>query len=149
MTEVLSATHVLEYPYERSTGPVIGRFLTGLRDRQVLGIPGSDGRVLVPPQEYDPDTAAELDADDMVPVGPGGEVTTWSWQPRPRDGQPLGDPFAWVLVRLDGADTALLHGLDVSGPGEVATGMRVTVRWADETSGTIHDIDAFVPEEGQ
>ena len=36
------------------------------------------------------------------------------------------------LVTLDGADTPLLHALDVASPDEVATGMRVRVRWAEE-----------------
>ena len=31
MTEVLSAPNILEYTYTRTTGPVIGRFMTGLR----------------------------------------------------------------------------------------------------------------------
>ena len=30
----LRAGHVLEYAYTRSTGPVVGAFLTGLRDRR-------------------------------------------------------------------------------------------------------------------
>ncbi|MGH2785432.1 MAG: DNA-binding protein, partial [Actinomycetota bacterium] len=75
--EVLSALHVLEYPYRRSVGPVIGRFLTGLRDQKIEGIRASDGRVIVPPVEYDPQTAQELS--EFVDVGPGGVVTTWTW----------------------------------------------------------------------
>jgi hypothetical protein len=51
-----SADHVLEYPYVRSVGPVIGAFLTGLRDGKVVGIRGTGGKVIVPPTEYDPQT---------------------------------------------------------------------------------------------
>lgn len=138
----LSAPHVLEYPYTRSTGPVIGAFLTGLRERRVLGIRAGDGRVLVPPQEYDPTTGETLD--ELVEVDSAGVVVTWSWNPRPRDGQPLDRPFAWALVRLDGADTAILHALDA--PREaVHSGMRVRVRWSDEPRGDIHDIACFEP----
>ena len=36
-TQVLSAPHSMEFPYTRSTGPMVGAFLTGLRDRRVLG----------------------------------------------------------------------------------------------------------------
>ena len=37
MTEPLIARHSLEYPggYTRSVGPIIGRFLTGLRDGRI------------------------------------------------------------------------------------------------------------------
>ena len=52
--EVLHAEHRLEYPYSRSTGPVIGAFLTALRDGRFVGATGTDGRVVVPPTEYDP-----------------------------------------------------------------------------------------------
>ncbi|MHB8341673.1 MAG: Zn-ribbon domain-containing OB-fold protein [Mycobacteriales bacterium] len=143
-TDVLLAPHVLDYSYTRSTGPVLGAFLTGLRERRVLGSRCPDGRVLVPPQEYDPRTAEATDP-ALVPVAAEGTVTSWSWNPRPRPGQPLDRAFAWVLVRLDGADTALLHGCDSGSPDLVRTGMRVRVRWAEEPTGSIHDIACFVP----
>lgn len=142
--DVLSAPHRLAYPYRRSVGPVLGRFLTGLRDGRIEGVRARDGRVLVPPQEHDPVTAEPLD--EWVPVGPGGVVLSWAWIAAPLPGQPLARTFAWALVRLDGADTALLHALDADGPDQVRTGMRVTVRWRPERTGDIHDIECFVPE---
>ncbi|MFD5542402.1 Zn-ribbon domain-containing OB-fold protein [Streptomyces sp. NPDC127079] len=143
MPEVLKAPLVLEFPFTRSLGPVQSAFLTGLRERVVLGVRTGDGRTLVPPVEYDPVTAEEIR--DLVHVGATGTVTTWAWNHRPRRGQPLGTPFAWVLVRLDGADTALLHALDVPGPDAVHTGMRVRIRWAEERTGAITDIACFEP----
>jgi uncharacterized OB-fold protein len=143
-TEVLSAPHFMEFPYTRSTGPVVGAFLTGLRDRKVLGAKDSTGRVVVPPMEYDAVTAAAVQADELVPVADEGVVTSWSWNPKPRVGQPFDEPFAWALVQLDGADTGLLHALDA--PREsIRTGMRVRIRWADETVGYINDIACFEP----
>ncbi len=47
--EILTAQHVMEYPYRRSLGPVLSAFFTGLRDRTILGARTRDGRVLVPP----------------------------------------------------------------------------------------------------
>ena len=58
--DVLSAPHAIEYTYTRSTGPIIGAFLTALRDRRIVGVRAADGRVLVPPAEYDPVTSASL-----------------------------------------------------------------------------------------
>jgi uncharacterized OB-fold protein len=141
--QVLSAPHFMEFTYTRSTGPVVGAFLTGLRDRRVLGARDSGGRVVVPPPEYDVATAAATDATALVEVAGEGVVTSWSWNPTPRLGQPFDRPFAWVLVRLDGADTSLLHALDVTEASDVGSGMRVRVRWADVTVGDIHDIACF------
>lgn len=146
MPEVLKAPLVVEFPFTRSLGPVQSAFLTGLRERTVLGVKTTDGKVLVPPVEYDPVTADELR--DLVEVEPTGTVTTWAWNPGPRRGQPLDTPFAWVLVKLDGADTGLLHALDAPGPDAVTTGMRVRVRWAAERTGAITDIACFEPYEG-
>ncbi|MFF7091193.1 Zn-ribbon domain-containing OB-fold protein [Streptomyces rubradiris] len=147
MPEVLSAPLVVEFPFTRSLGPVQSAFLTGLRERVVLGVRTTDGRTLVPPVEYDPVTAAELR--ELVEVAPTGTVTTWAWNHAPRRGQPLTTAFAWVLVRLDGADTALLHALDAPGPDAVRTGMRVRVRWAAERTGAITDIACFEPHDGE
>jgi uncharacterized OB-fold protein len=143
-TQVLTALHVLEYPYKRSVGPVIGRFLTGLRDKKLEGIRGSDGRVIVPPVEYDPQTAAELS--EFVAVGPSGVVTTWAWIAEPRPNNPLQKPFAWALIRLDGADTALLHAVDGGDETKMTTGMRVKPRWREERTGHILDIECFEPD---
>ncbi|MFJ5263198.1 Zn-ribbon domain-containing OB-fold protein [Streptomyces sp. NPDC088387] len=146
MPEVLKAPLVVEFPFTRSLGPVQSAFLTGLRERVVLGVRTTDGRTLVPPVEYDPVTAGELR--DLVEVAPTGTVTTWAWNHEPRRGQPLSTPFAWALIRLDGADTALLHALDAPGPEAVRTGMRVRVRWAGERVGAITDIACFEPYDG-
>ncbi|MER7761056.1 OB-fold domain-containing protein [Streptomyces sp. NPDC097619] len=141
--EVLRAPLVVEFPFTRSLGPVQSAFLTGLRERVVLGVRTAGGTVMVPPTEYDPVTAEEIR--DLVEVAPTGTVTTFAWNPRPRPGQPLTTPFAWVLVRLDGADTALLHALDAPGPDAVRTGDRVRIRWAAERTGAITDIACFEP----
>lgn len=145
MTEAqLVAPYVLEYPYHRSTGPVIGRFLAGLRDRQVLGARAADGRIIVPPLDADPHTGARLD--ELVSVGHAGVVTTWTWVAQPRPKHLLQRPFAFALVKLDGADTALLHMVDAGSEAAMRTGMRVSVRWRDERSGSIADIECFEPE---
>ena len=142
----LSAPHVLEYNYKRSLGPVLGRFFTGLRDGRIEGVRTRSGRVLVPPSEYDPATG-EATADDFVEVGPGGVVQSWAWVTAPRKSHPLDRPFAFALIQLDGADTALMHVVDTGQEEAMRTGMRVSPRWADETVGRIQDITAFIPED--
>ncbi len=141
---VLTSPYVLEYTYKRTVGPVIGRFLTELRDGKIVGIKTSDGRVLVPPTEYDPVTSEALT--EFVEVGQSGVITTWSWVPKPRPKHPLDKPFAWALIKLDGADTAMLHAVDAGVLGKVSTGMRVKVRWRPERVGFITDIACFEPE---
>jgi uncharacterized OB-fold protein len=158
----LFADHALEFPggYTRSTGPVIGRFLTELRDGRIVGVTAPDGAVLVPPREYDPAGRpvnapaggagpATGEAYRFVPVGPAGTVTAWAWVTEPRKAHPLRQPFGWALIRMDGADTALLHAVDTGGePKALRTGLRVWPRWRPpgERTGHVRDIECFVPE---
>ena len=146
-TEVLTAPLIIEYPFSRTTGPVIGAFLTGLREKLIVGTKTSDGRVLVPPMEYDPTTGEA--ATEMVEVGPGGTVTTWAWVNQPRAKDPLDRPFAWALIRIDGAESALLHAVDATAISAMSTGMHVTPRWRAEREGHINDIECFVPDGGK
>ncbi|HEY8172797.1 MAG TPA: OB-fold domain-containing protein, partial [Dehalococcoidia bacterium] len=123
--EILSAPYVLEYPYHRSTGPIIAQFLGGLKQRRIFGIRARDGRVIVPPQEYDPASGDAID--EMVEVGQSGVVTTWTWITAQRPNHPLQRPFAFALIRLDGADTAMLHCVDAP-EASMQSGMRVRAR---------------------
>ncbi len=141
---VLSAPLVIEYPFTRTVGPVQSAFLTGLREGVVLGIRTADGGVLCPPVEYDPVTSEELT--ELVELGESGVVTTWAWEPHPRPNQPLDRPFAWALIRIDGADTAMLHAVDAGSQSAIETGMRVRIRWAEAREGAITDIACFEPE---
>lgn len=142
--ELLRADHVMEYAYKRSLGSVLSHFFTGLRDRKIYGIKTTAGRVLVPPAEYDPETGDATG--EFVEVGPAGVVESWSWIDKPKPKNLHQKPFAFALVKLDGADTALLHTVCVASQDDIATGMRVEIEWAAETSGRIQDIACFVPE---
>jgi uncharacterized OB-fold protein len=145
VTASLTAPHTLQYTYKRSLGKVLSAFFTGLRDKKILGVRRKDGSVLVPPKEYDPDTAESLS--EMVEVGQAGVVRSWSWVARPREKQPLQRPFAYALIQLDGAATPLLHAVDAGSESKMKTGMRVRARWAPQNEGAIRDIACFEPEE--
>lgn len=138
MSRTLQAPVTVSFDYTRSVGPVLGRFLTGLRDARLVGARMSDGRVAVPPPEFDPLTHAETS--EFVDVADTGTVATWAWVSEPVAGQPLDRPFAFALITLDGADTPLLHAVDVASPDQMSTGMRVRARWAAERTGAITDV---------
>jgi len=117
---VLSTPYVLEYTYRRSVGPVIGRFFAGLREGKIQGALTTSGKVVVPPTEYDPETGEPIV--DLVEVG------------------------AFALVKLDGADTALLHAVDAVREEHMKTKMRVKARFRAERTGAITDLVCFDPE---
>ena len=143
---LLEAPYVLEYTYRRSLGSVLSQFFTGLRDGRILGAKTAAGKVLVPPCEYAPLTGE--DVAEVVEVAESGVVTTWAWVGEPRAKHPMQAPFAWALIKLDGADSGLLHAVDTGGDeGQMRTGMRVRVRWSKERVGSMADIECFEPLE--
>ena len=137
-------TNTLEFPYLRSLGPVIGSFFAGLREGRITGVRTKAGRVLVPPLEYDPDTGEDVDP-TPVEVGPEGTITSWTWVDSPAEHHPLDRPFAYALIRLDGADTDLTHMIDAGGPDALSTGARVRPKWRPEgeRQARIDAIEAF------
>ena len=145
-TAPLRAPLEIEFDYTRSLGPVLSQFMAALAERRILGARGADGRVHAPPFEYDPVSAEP--PGELVPVGPEGTVVSWSWMPEPLAGQPLAEPFAWALIRLDGADTAMLHAVDAGSAAAMRTGLRVRPRWAARPAGGIRDIACFEPCDG-
>lgn len=140
-SRVLHAPMKVEFDYTRSLGPVLSQFMSALKQHSVLGGVLADGRVVVPPPEYDPVTHAAVT--ELVPVSDFGVVQSWSWVAEPVAQQPLDRPFAFAQVLLDGADAPLLHAVAVDSPADISTGMRVRIRWADQPTGTIRDIAWF------
>lgn len=135
--------HVVDAPFTHSTGPTLARFLTALRDEQRFWARRCDAcqRVVVPPDEHCETCSAPLGAWEVV--GPQGTVTgmTVVRQPLPRTG--LTPPFGVLRVRLDGADTDLLHL--APDPTGIARGGRVEPLWASTPTGTIRDVAGFRP----
>lgn len=135
---------VSEFPYKHSTGETIGRFLAGLKEQgKIWGQRAAGVGVVVPPLGY-----SELDASptsEWVEVGPKGTVTAVARVFAPIDHlHPSDRPFAFVLVNLDGADTAMAHVVrdDLD---ELVVGARVEAVFApeDKRVGSIRDIDCF------
>lgn len=141
----LTAPFVLEYRYKRATGPMIGDFLTGLRDGKILGGKTRRGPVICPPHEYDPQTGDALEG--LVEVGPAGVLQSFAVVHCPRRSHPKQEPFAFAIVLLDGADTAITHIVQHADLRALRSGQRVTAVFAEERTGFITDIDHFALED--
>ncbi len=133
---------VSEFPYKHSTGEVIGRFLAGLKEqKRIWGQRVAGQGVVVPPLGY-----SEVDASaggEWVEVQPTGTVTAVAVVREPiANLHPVDRPFAFVLVKLDGADTALAHVV-TDDLDTLRVGARVAAVWAAERTGSIRDIECF------
>jgi uncharacterized OB-fold protein len=139
--EILTAPYELRYDFRRTCGPIIGHFLAALKAGRLEGVRTASGKVIVPPVEYDPETGNAVG--EFVPLTGTGTVKTWSWVMQPRELHPLQKPFAWALIQLDGADTAMLHAVDAGDMARMKTGARVKARFADQRVGHIRDLACF------
>ena len=140
----LRQRQVMEFPYKHSTGEVVGRFLAGLKEqKKIWGQRVAGQGVVVPPLGY-----SEIDASaagEWVEVADQGTVTAVAKVREPIERlHPFATPFAFVLVRLDGADTALAHVVrdDIDG---LHVGARVEAVWApdEQRRGSLRDIECF------
>jgi uncharacterized OB-fold protein len=132
-------------PVEFHYTPGVGNaaFFEALRDRGVfLGSRCASCEVTyVPARIFCERCFAGLEPD--TDVGPGGTLESFTSGAFGIDGEPLDTPVSLGLVRLDGADTVLLHRLlDVPEP---AIGMRVVAVVAEVRAGSILDVDGFRP----
>ena len=131
----------VDAPFTHSTGPGLSRFLTALRDDGVIWGRRCRGcaRVVVPATDHC-ETCADV-LDEWIEVGPGGSVIDATVVAADMPLTRLGPPFAVVKVRLDGADTDLVHL--ASDPDGITRGARVEAVWADARTGTIRDLAGF------
>jgi uncharacterized OB-fold protein len=132
-------------PVEFHYTPGVGNtaFFEALRDRGAfLGSRCTGCAVTyVPARIFCERCFAALEAD--TEVGPGGTLESFTAGAFGIDGEPLDAPVSLGLVRLDGADTVLVHRL--LNADEPAIGMRVVAVLASVRSGSILDVEGFRP----
>lgn len=135
----------IKVPYLWNAGMTGSRFLTGIRDRKEIWgnqCPGC-GRVYVPPVK----SCGEcfVPTDEWVRVSDTGVLESFTVVHYSHDMQPRKAPLAYGLIRLDGADGALLHLIGDTDFKKLKVGMKVRAVFAKERTGTIADIKHFAP----
>lgn len=134
-------------PFSYAAGRTASRFLTELRDRcRIYGTRCPRcGRVLVPARSFCP--RCQVATDEWVEVGPGGTLRGFAVVHQHRPYHPLAAPFAYGLIRLDGADTDLLHLVSGVPMEALKVGMRGRLVFRPQRTASILDIAYFAPEE--
>ena len=135
----------INVPYNWWAGDTASKFLCALRDEQkILGTKcGKCSRVFVPPRKNCP-TCFKPNK-EWLTLSDEGVVQAFTVARRQLAALPKDVPVCFALIKLDGADTALLHYLGGVEPGEVTIGMRVKACFAEDRQGQITDIDYFRP----
>ena len=122
--------------YSHSAGPVRSKFLLHLRDdRKIMGTRcPSCQKVFVPARPTC--HACFADMTEWVPVSDEGTVESYTVT----SGE---EPAAFGIIKLDGADTGIVHKLGGMKLEEIRAGTRVKAVFAAERRGDIRDIEYF------
>ncbi|NVM24480.1 MAG: Zn-ribbon domain-containing OB-fold protein [Desulfobacterales bacterium] len=142
--DVAELTHKgqIKVPYTWSVGEVGSRFLVALRDqKRILGNRcGQCRTVFVPPRNRCGKCFGEIH--EWIELGDEGIVTAHTIVRYNHPIQPTPTPFAYAIVKLDGADVGFIHIIKED-LGRLKNGVRVKARFSESRRGHILDIDSF------
>lgn len=120
-------------PYTLTAGLATGTFLAELVNRRILGSRcEACSSVRVPAQDTCGDCGAATPI--FVEVPEHGVLEAWT----------ITGEGVIALVTLDGTDLPFLHRIVDADPEALSIGARVSVRWAEQRTGHVLDIDGFV-----
>jgi len=135
----------MEIPYHIYAGQLASDFFIGLRDsKKITGTKCSKcNKVYVPPKSVCGHCFSKLDS--LVEVGSTGTLLTFTEVSYKEAVQPVDPPFVYGVVKLDGADTGMVHFIGEVKPADIKIGMKVQAVFKDERKGNILDIKYFKP----
>lgn len=135
----------IKIPYAWPAGRAGSRFLIALRDeKQILGLRcPACAKVRVPPGRCLP---CDRLGTEWVAVGPEGTLESWTViRTAAPPIRPRRVPYAVGIIRLDGADSGLVHLLGEVDPDEIRAGVRLRPVFEESRRGHILDIRYFRP----
>jgi long-chain acyl-CoA synthetase len=146
--ELIRLDQVLSIPQCFATGPVMGKFLNGLKEKKIFAnkCPRC-GRLQVPPREVCAECVVRVT--EFVEVGPEGMLTTpditYYASPDPLTGESRETPYISAHFLLDGCKghETFWHELKPSDIDKARRGVRVRPVWNEERVGAVTDIKYF------
>jgi len=142
--EPLTLKGQIAVPYTWWVGEVVSRFLIALRDKKKIIGNRCDrcNTVYVPPRKNCGTCFADID--EFVELSNEGIVSAYTIVRFKYPLQPADPPFAYALIRLDGADVGLVHIIK-DDLDRLKNGVRVRAHFKDQSEriGHILDIDSF------
>lgn len=136
----------IKVPYTWAAGEVASKFLIGLRDeRKIYGIRCPNCRtVFVPPKKLCHHCFVPME--EWVQVGDEGVLHTFTVVHYSEPAiHPMKAPFAYGIIKLTGADTAIVHLIGEADLSQLQEGMKVKAVFKEKREGNYLDIKYFKP----
>lgn len=131
--------------FSYSAGPVRSKFLLYLRDQQkIMGTKcPACGSVYVPARSNC--IKCFEDMNEWVEISDEGTLETFTIVYESQSIYQANPPFAFGIIKLDGADTGLVHRLGEVDFKKIQIGMRIKAVFEESLKGDIRDIKYFKP----
>jgi hypothetical protein len=138
----------MEVPYRNYIGEMASDFYIRLRDEGKLcgARCPKCSRVYMPPQSICGDCFVKMT--ELVELKGDGTLVTFTEVLYKEPMHPVEPPFVYGIVKLDGADTGMLHMIGECKAADLKIGMRVQAVIAEKRAGNILDIKFFKPVKG-
>jgi uncharacterized OB-fold protein len=136
----------ISVPYSWTVGSTLSKWYVLMRDRGEIWANRcpSCGKVYVPPKIKCNDCYKDMS--DWVKLPGTGTLESYTVVHYAEPAiQPQEPPIIYGLVKLDGADTAMVHLLGEVEPEQLMSGMRVEAVLAEQREANILDIKYFRP----
>lgn len=149
MDEIKVLEGKIEVDYKWNPGPVVGRFLTELRDsKEIMAIRCTKtSKVYLPPQSWSP--YGNIKMERFVPVNGSPELRTGTVvYERPWNApQEVEVPYMLAAIKYPGVDSELLHVVKASEEvlKSLQPGAKLKAVWKEERIGTMNDIMYYEP----
>ncbi len=134
-----SITSTVNLPFRYAVGKTASHFLRELRDRRKIW--GTEcpscKKVWVPARSFC--GGCDQPTENWIELSPHGRLVGWTG--RAEEGERLT-----VLIRLESADSLMLHLLEEYSGIELREGLLVEAVWNQQRKGAILDIAYFRPE---
>jgi len=157
--ELLVIKRVISVNQRFATGPIMGKFLKGLKDKKIFANKCPEcGRLQTPPREVCAECRVRT-TDDLIEIGPKGNVrymdTAYYAFPDPLTGATRETPYGTAFILLDGCKgnetfayfirRDQLSRIKMGWNDEKGTIVRPV--WAENRTGGAHDILYFEIDE--
>jgi len=146
--ELLSLKKVTSIDQRFATGPVMGKWFAGLRERKLLAnVCPVCRRTMIHPREVC--ASCHVRAGEYVELGPEGYVTNYDLvyyaSPDPLTGAVRDTPYACAWIMLDGASPEEAFAFEIKKEDlpRLKIGSRVRPVWAEKTVGSFRDLLYF------
>jgi uncharacterized OB-fold protein len=133
----------IKVPYKHTGGAYVERFITEIgKNNKILGVKCPKcNKVHVPPKMICYDCFEKMT--EWVKVQNQGIVKGFTVVTHSTPIMPLEPPFAYGIIKLDGADTDFVHIIKEGNPEKLKIGMRVKAVFKEKPRKRILDIEYF------